>query len=282
MEFSIIPSSSPVRVESSVISTGTGVAHNLKIRGNYAYVCASTAGLHIIDISDPVNPFILTTLILPNSAMGVYIQEDYCYVNYYYYNSPRWGELFIINIANPGNPVLVGQYQTANNPRSIAVQGNYAYLALGDLGLQILDISNRNDPESVLIYNTSGYARDIKFVSDYIFLVNQNSFMILRFDPQTGIVEEIDRIPQSFALAPNYPNPFNAQTTIRHELPVESDVRLEIYDILGRKVETLVNGLQPAGAYSVIWDADNASSGLYFYKILTGDYSQKSKMVLLK
>jgi len=103
------------------------------------------------------------------------------------------------------------------------------------------------------------------------------------WDEMVGVDDEHQSAkPSTFRLLPNYPNPFNASTIIQYNLPAVSDVKIEIYDLLGRKVETLYNGNQPAGSHSVIWDADGKSTGVYFYKIQAGDHTETKKMVLLK
>jgi hypothetical protein len=93
--------------------------------------------------------------------------------------------------------------------------------------------------------------------------------------------DEVD-VPNRLDLAQNYPNPFNAATVIRYALPEPADVRIDIYDLLGRKVETLVQKQQPAGYHQVTWDAAARASGLYFYRIQAGEYVESRKMVLLK
>ncbi len=89
-------------------------------------------------------------------------------------------------------------------------------------------------------------------------------------------------IPKQTSLSVNYPNPFNAQTVISYELPIQSQVTINIYDILGRQVRCLQNGEQPAGYHQVIWDASDVSSGVYFYKLQAGNYSNTRKMMLVK
>jgi len=93
--------------------------------------------------------------------------------------------------------------------------------------------------------------------------------------------------PQEFTLHQNYPNPFNPTTTIRYELPQRSDVRISIYDLLGKQVVILISESQDAGYKSVIWDATNdqgqpVSAGVYFYQIKAGDFVQTREMILLK
>jgi len=105
---------------------------------------------------------------------------------------------------------------------------------------------------------------------------------------QTDVSELIsDQIPDGFALSQNYPNPFNPSTVINFNLPRLSKVEIEVYNILGQTVRNLVNEEKPAGLYSVTWDGrDNSgktvSSGIYFYKIKTDDFSSSKKMILLK
>jgi len=97
-----------------------------------------------------------------------------------------------------------------------------------------------------------------------------------------GIFDNIPSIPDRFILLQNYPNPFNAQTTIRFVLPEDSNVRVALYDILGRKLETLFAGAKPAGRYSISWDASTYPSGIYFARLETKNATKSIKMLLLK
>jgi len=98
---------------------------------------------------------------------------------------------------------------------------------------------------------------------------------------QVGIADDNTK-PYSYSISQNYPNPFNASTMIKYELPYESFVSLAIYDILGRKMNTLVNGNQSAGFHQLLWYAGDISSGVYFYKIQANGYTEMKKMILLK
>ncbi len=97
----------------------------------------------------------------------------------------------------------------------------------------------------------------------------------------TAVGEE-QPLPFEYSLYQNYPNPFNASTIIRYSLPSESNVTISIYNLLGRRIETLMQGEQPAGYHQITWDASDHSSGMYFYRIQAGDYAETRKMVLLK
>lgn len=89
-------------------------------------------------------------------------------------------------------------------------------------------------------------------------------------------------LPDKFDLGQSYPNPFNSSIIIKYELPIESQVMLDVYDILGRKVTTLRNDIQPAGFYQLTWNAGGLSSGVYFCKLRAGDYIETKKMMLVK
>lgn len=95
--------------------------------------------------------------------------------------------------------------------------------------------------------------------------------------------------PSTYALWQNYPNPFNPTTVISYQLPAVSDVRLVVYDILGREVSVLVNERQNPGRYELRFDArlsggqaSGLSSGVYFYRLQAGDFAQTKRLMVLK
>jgi hypothetical protein len=98
----------------------------------------------------------------------------------------------------------------------------------------------------------------------------------------SNIVEADVKTPTEFELSQNYPNPFNPSTVISYQLPVSSNVTLKIYDILGNKISTLVNEEKSAGEYEITFNATGLPSGIYFYKLTSGEYNQSRKMLLIK
>ncbi|KPJ63503.1 hypothetical protein AMJ44_14390 [candidate division WOR-1 bacterium DG_54_3] len=100
-------------------------------------------------------------------------------------------------------------------------------------------------------------------------------------------VQEAMAIPSQYSLSQNYPNPFNPDTRIEYSLPQDSQVKLTVYNTLGQRVKTLVNEEQKSGFHTVRWNGENeegrdVSSGIYFYRMVAGNFSQTKKMVILK
>jgi hypothetical protein len=98
----------------------------------------------------------------------------------------------------------------------------------------------------------------------------------------TGVSNTNNEVPSSYKLEQNYPNPFNPSTKINFSLPKASNVKIVVYDAFGREVKTLVNESKAAGNYKVEFNAANISSGIYFYKIVTDNFTDTKKMILVK
>lgn len=106
--------------------------------------------------------------------------------------------------------------------------------------------------------------------------------LILKYDATVNVEEPITEQPEYFFLFSNYPNPFNTATNIKYQVPFLSNVTLKIYDILGREVTTLVDEQKQAGRYEVGFTENFLTSGIYFYTLRAGNYTQTKKMILLK
>ena len=115
------------------------------------------------------------------------------------------------------------------------------------------------------------------------FITNAERTLIRMLDTftVTGVNNPVNIEPRNYALEQNYPNPFNPSTTIRYQIPKDGLVTLKVYDVLGRKVKTLVNSYQSAGEHFVKFDGRGLASGVYFYSLTAGDFSQTKKMILL-
>ncbi|MFZ1321735.1 MAG: T9SS type A sorting domain-containing protein [Ignavibacteria bacterium] len=135
-------------------------------------------------------------------------------------------------------------------------------------------------PDNVYLYKVCSY--NSFGLSDFTNTVSA------RTNKSTNIINTFSEIPEGFYISDNYPNPFNPETKIKFAIAENSEVFMEIYNISGKKLETLVNGELPAGTYEVIWNASEFASGVYFFRtrvIYNGGrsvFSKFNKMILNK
>jgi len=104
----------------------------------------------------------------------------------------------------------------------------------------------------------------------------------LKYDTTVGVEKVADEIPQSFTIYQNYPNPFNPSTTIKFALPVDSRIKINIYNSLGQLVETLLDKEMESGYHEVNFDASRLANGVYLYQLQANDYVSVKKMLLIK
>jgi hypothetical protein len=145
-------------------------------------------------------------------------------------------------------------------------------------------------------FDVVGDPGDVCQIQFFEFILNEGDPPVFtqdgsfQVDFPTTVEAEKSRIPGTFALHQNYPNPFNPSTTIRYTIPPSASfhhVKLEIYNTLGEKMNTLVNEQQGPGTYSVQWHARNESgmqvpSGVYFYRLNAGSFIEVRKMLFLQ
>ena len=105
--------------------------------------------------------------------------------------------------------------------------------------------------------------------------------IMMTITPLTGIIKN-PNVPDKYSLSQNYPNPFNPVTKINYTIPKAGYVSLKIYDLLGRQVADLVNETKRAGSYTIDFNAAGVSSGVYYYKMISGDFSDIKKMTVIK
>jgi uncharacterized delta-60 repeat protein len=128
------------------------------------------------------------------------------------------------------------------------------------------------DPSGANVY-AAGYSDGNGTLSDGI---------LIKYSQLTGVQNTTNEIPTKFSLKQNYPNPFNPSTKIEFNLPESGNVKLEVFDITGKMVSELVDGTYNAGSYSVNFDANGISAGVYYYRIQFNGISEVKKMMLIK
>jgi hypothetical protein len=99
----------------------------------------------------------------------------------------------------------------------------------------------------------------------------------------SGVNDEVsNQTPDNYLLSQNYPNPFNPSTVIKYQLPVEGNVTLKVFDVLGNEVASLLNEYQTEGSYDIQFDAGKLTSGIYFYQLQAGSFTETKKLLLLR
>lgn len=236
----------------------TGV-FSLNVMAN-GYLVSPPQGLNVHLIHDTTGGF------------GIQINRAHCRVS---------GTLTNVSLPLPGGLVVVAHTATGNNGYAAVAtvnpaNGTYSmYLCDGNWTLDPPSVPGRTMPAAPQV--TIGNAPDSVKTADLAY----------------SVVSDVkDRnadgaLPKVFALAQNYPNPFNPTTQINYDLPTASHVELTIYDLLGHVVTMLVNTEKPAGRYVAQWDGTDShgqtlASGVYFYRISAGSYTNTRKMLLLK
>jgi len=196
------------------------------------------------------------------------------------YNGPGNGNDFAnsLNLDNLGNIYVAGSsYDSASLSDFVTIQYNpegtqqwvQVYNGLRDSTDQAFSIAVDNE-YNVFVTGTS------------VGVGSLNDIVTIKYSQVIGLVPISNIVPEKFFLQQNYPNPFNPQTNINFELPVSGEVDLIVYDMLGRKIETLVSQVLNAGTYKVEWDASKYSSGVYYYTISTERFNETKKMILIR
>ena len=204
-----------------------GNAHGVAVANNYAYVADGGAGLRIIDVSNPSNPFEVGYYDTPSAAGGVAVANSYAYVADYL------AGLRIIDVSNPRNPFEVGYYDTPGYAYGVALANNYAYVADEGAGLRIIDVSNPRNPYEVGYYNTPSFAWDVAVANNYAYVA----------DGDAGL-----RIIEFYGIGIKENNFSKEKILTSHILNIDKETNL--LDITGRKITK----------------SKNLKKGIYFIK----------------
>ncbi len=237
------------------------------------------------------------------ATYGVYKSSD---------NGTTWAQTSlnhqsIFSLANSGNNIFAGTSNTFNHNGvflsvdngitwtqsslnnqdiySLIVNGNNIFAGAGIQVPYSFYLSTNNGINWVQRSDglPSGYSIiSLCIFNNFIFAGSTHGVYRRQLSELVGIQPISNEVPNQFSLSQNYPNPFNPTTKIRFALPKSSFAILVVYDLLGREMETLVSEQLNAGTYEADWNADKFSSGIYYYKLVAGDFVETKKMVLIK
>ena len=227
----------------------------------------------------------------PDGTVSFYLSMPDTLLNYRAFKFPWKTNLFV---TNPDSLDFGFVPPRHSNTRSLSITNN------SDKEIEINGVLNRDSAFTILtplpiVIGAFGDTtvqiqfkpKEVKSYSDSLYLQwNKEGQRITQIVPlsATTIVDVEDRNDNkfNFSLAQNYPNPFNPITNIGFRIAESGFVSLKVYDVLGREISTLINGEKTVGSYEVAFDGSGLSSGIYFYKLQTGNYTSVKKMILMK
>lgn len=195
------------------------------------------------------------------------------------------------NIITPIKTTSIGRAGVLSGSNVATFGGDKISFLVYDVGISYLPSDSGAIFEVEYIVNDSikdSTTTQLTFIEG---IVADSSLSIVAFDyidgtiqisPTVGVEEKSPDIPQVFQLFQNYPNPFNPSTTIRYSIPHPAYVKLKLFNVLGQEVRVLVDEIKLAGNYSVHLNAAQLASGVFFYRLISGDYVSTKKFVLLK
>ncbi len=256
-----------------------GDGYGICAEEGYLYIADMNNGLQIFDITDAADPVLLSST--PICQYATFYSSAY---NHHIYLPSADRGITIVDASDPLNPIVDIIVGSINYISSTYILNYYLFVVgAGDHefephGLFIYDISVPDDPMLVGYYE--GWFSGVWATEGFVYLVS-GGLVILSFDATSNDRGEV-LIPNNTTVLTSYPNPFNAQTTIRYSLPESGPVSLTIYNILGQKVATLLDGVQAAGEHRTVWDANGLPSGIYLCRLHTNGYANSEQLFLMK
>ncbi|MEN8007948.1 MAG: FlgD immunoglobulin-like domain containing protein [Candidatus Krumholzibacteriota bacterium] len=261
------------------VSVGSTELFAIDVSGDHAYIADVHTGVRAVDVSDPLNPQLVGTIALSGNTTEVCVADQNLFVGNTHHG------LLVYDLATPAAPAILGSLPTGEEIKNLRVADGFAYLANAWTGLQIVDVGNPASPRPVGLYGSIEYGTCVAFNSSNIFLASETEFQVLTLPcPTVSPVLPAGGLSVQLAI---HPNPFNPATTISYELAQPGHVSLEIFDLTGRRVQTLVSGSLPAGPHQAIWQGRDSggrrmASGVYFCRLETAHQRQIERMTLLK
>lgn len=253
------------------------------VQNGYAYttnynLLADEYKISILDIKDVLNPTLVGETTLPYHPYGIDIYNDYLFA------ACHTGGLNIIDVRDKTAPILKERIYDNHYMFYVFINDNYAYVSDSHHGLEIFDISDMENIREVGRIDLNANAYFVKGYKDIIYVSTFNTgLFILKNDLITSIVEnDSEQLSTSISLFQNYPNPFNPSSTIQFEIEKQEHVLLDVYNMIGEKITTLVNKVLVPGKHEVKFDGAKFPSGNYIYRIITSRNNLSRTMTLTK
>lgn len=257
----------------------------IAVDGNYVYIViweGTISKMLVYNIVDPSAIQLVGTYNFAGNGKDITVCGGYAYI------ADCRNGLLVVDVSNPSYLQLVSSYTTYNEyePTLVTVANNYAYIGLFDKGFMVIDISNPLELRKVGYYKASGTVKNIVVQGNYAYVSTNSSFGIYDCSQAVAISDE-NEVSAKTVLKQNYPNPFNPTTNISFTVAKQCPVRLDVYNIRGQHVRSLLDETCMKGEHSVVFNGcddsnQSLSSGMYLYKLQTGSENITQKMLLLK
>lgn len=266
--------SNPAQPTQTGLVRGTFGPYNLSVKDSILFVASSDSGLIIFDIHMPVDP-VRIGAVPQVVAYSVVVRDTFAFV--------ESGYFYIINIVRPDSPFVVGSTPThySASYSDLAISGNFAYWVDSQAG--IVDISNPHQPKQIWSADYGG--RDgVAARTDTIYYAQSSSGVWIWKNNVVTTIEELnDRaIPSDYTLCQNYPNPFNDRTIIEFEAPRKGHVCIEVFNVLGQRVRTIIDDVVGQGHHKIPFTVAGLSTGVYFYRLQTSSGVIARPMMYIK
>jgi len=255
---------------------GEGVAAH----GN-VMVQSTWGALFFYDISSPETPTLQDTVALTTGTSWLTLDDNYAYVH-------DFDSLKIFDISTLSAVTQVGGVNTGGSWDGDAYrEGDFVYVNVETNGIKVYDVTDITNPTLVASIDPLNNARGIVARDGYVYVSEKaGGFSVYSNDLVLSTIPD-NPVPNEFSLNQNYPNPFNPATTISFSIKNNSNVKLEIVNLLGQTVRTLVNEKMQSGFQTVVWNGltsngKKAESGVYLFKLTVNDQTQTRKMILMK
>ncbi len=195
-------------------------------------------------------------------------------------NSSDYNDLFVygstVGYWN-SNQATLADFRTASGMDAHSISTNPGYKSATDLHAISALVDSSATPLALVLYDIDGELRNATYPDIGADEYDSTGVVGIEENPLSQ-----DYVPKKFQIYNNYPNPFNPVTFIKYDLPKNARVKLDVYNVLGQLVRTLVNEQQEAGAHVYQFNAADLASGTYFYRITAGDFHGVHKMLLNK
>jgi len=255
------------------------------VQDTLCYVADGDSGLLVTNVSDLTNPTYVSSYPIPNSIDDLFIQGDRAYVGEEYGSNL----IYIIDISEPTALDSIATFYVSGGVEDLKAYGDYVYVA-NQTWAQIYDIVDPKNVDKIAHFRCRGIGMEMAADQDLVGLAGESGFLMFRSPGMLVDLNDdpgVNRLPVDYSISNNYPNPFNPLTSINYSLSRKSRVTIEIYNVLGQKVITLIDANKLAGEYQVDWNGKDSkgrlvSTGIYFYKFQAGDFVDTKKMLLLK